>query len=63
MNFLSNLRDVLYNYSDKALIIGGDLNACLDPTFDKKGGKLEKRSVYSEHILGLTEELSLIDIW
>ena len=62
MNFLSNLRDALYNYSDKALIIGGDFNACLDPTLDKKGGKLEKRSVYSEHILGLTEELSLIDI-
>ena len=36
MNFLSNLRDVLYNYSDKALIIGGDFNACLDPTLDKK---------------------------
>ena len=63
LDFLNDLKDALDNFSDKTLIIGGDFNTCLDPYVDKKGGKLENKSLYSDHILGLMEEMSLIDIW
>ena len=39
--FLSNLKNIVEQYSDKALIIGGDFNTCLDATLDKKGGTVK----------------------
>ena len=40
--FSRNLKNLLDEYCDKALIIGGDFNTYLNTSLDKKGGKLEK---------------------
>ena len=37
--FLKNLRELIHDYSDKNLLIGGDYNICLDSKLDKNGGK------------------------
>ena len=61
--FLSNLKNIVNQYSDKALIIGGDFNTYLDVTLDKMGGTAEKRSTYSEKLKSFCEEFSLVDIF
>ena len=40
-----------------------DLNICLDPKLDKKGGKIEKLSEYGKKLITFCEEYSLADIW
>ena len=47
--FLSNLKNIVDQYSNKALIIGGDFNTYLDVTLDKMGRTAEKQSTYSEN--------------
>ena len=61
--FLSHLKNIVDQYSDKALIIGGDFNTYLDVNLDKLGGMAEKQSIYSEKLRSFCEEFSLIDIF
>ena len=61
--FLSHLKNIVNQYSDKALIIGGDFNTYLDVTLDKMGGTAEKQSTYSEKLKSFCEEFSLVDIF
>ena len=61
--FLSNLKNIVNQYSDKALIIGGDFNTYLDVSLDKMGGTAEKQSTYSEKLKSFCEEFSLVDIF
>jgi len=42
INFLTYIENILQDYSDRNIIIGGDLNTCLDPLCDKSGGKKRK---------------------
>ena len=42
IRFIDFVLHTLEDYSDSNLIIGGDLNTCLDPRIDKKGGTVEK---------------------
>ena len=63
LDFLNNLKRVIDQYSDKAIILGGDFNTYLDTSIDKMGGRTEQKSLYSENIDNLCEEFSLIDIW
>ena len=41
---MSNLKNKVEQYSDKALIIGGDLNTYLDATLDEKKVEQQKNS-------------------
>ena len=43
-NFYTNLYEIVDSYSDKNIIIGGDLNTYLNIKLDKKGGRIEKQS-------------------
>ena len=45
------------------MIIGGDFNTYLDIKVDKKGGKPERSSRYTDKLLSLMEEFGLKDIW
>ena len=45
------------------MIIGGDFNTYLHIKVDKKGGKPERSSRYTDNLLSLMEEFGLKDIW
>ena len=62
-DFYTSLYELIDFYSDKNIIIGGDLNTYLNIKIDKKGGQIEKQSTFSQNINNLCEEFSLIDIW
>ena len=57
---LEKLKNVIENFSDKNLIIGGDFNCCLDPLIDKRGGKIESVSWDMQTFIS---DLDLCDIW
>ena len=61
--FLENIKSKIEEYSNINMIIGGDLNTYLDVKLDKKGGRKEEQSTYSNNIISLCEEYSLVDIW
>ena len=61
--FLTKLRGYLEQFSEKQMIIGGDFNTYLDIKVDKKGGKPERSSRYTDNLLSLMEEFGLKDIW
>jgi len=61
--FLNNIKTIIEEYSDNNLIIGGDFNTCLNSNLDKKGGRPENQSSYTNNILSFCEEYSLIDVW
>ena len=63
IRFIDFVLHTLENYGNDNLIIGGDLNTCLDPKIDKKGGIVEKCSLYAKKVLELNEEFNLVDIW
>ena len=63
LEFSRNLKNLLDEYCDKALIIGGDFNTYLNTSLDKKDGKPEKKSSFSDSIDSLCKEFSLVDIW
>ena len=62
-NFYNYLYELIETYSDKNIIIGGDLNTYLDIKMDKKGGRIEKQSTFSENMNNICTEFSLTDIW
>ena len=48
-NFYNFIYENINNYSDKNVILGGDLNTYLTIDLDKNGGKQEKQSQFSEN--------------
>ena len=62
-NFYNYIYEIVDTYSDQNIIIGGDFNTYLNNNLDKKGGRIEKQSPFSENINNLCTEFSLIDIW
>ena len=63
LEFLETVKTHIENYSDKKLLIGGDLNTYLDPRLDKQGGRMETVSEYWKELTDLCEDYSLVDIW
>ena len=63
ITFLNIIKDILDNYIDRNLLIGGDFNMCIYPKLDKKGGTFETTSVYAEEIKQTLEQFNLADIW
>ena len=61
--FLENIRVMVENNGDKNIVVGGDFNTCLNPEFDKKGGKFENLSVYGKNLLDFIDNYALTDIW
>ena len=62
-DFFIYIHDILIEYMDRHLLVGGDFNICLQPEIDKKGGILEKQSDNALMIETLAEELDLVDVW
>ena len=62
-DFLKDLHELIENYSEKNLLIGGDFNVYLNPKCDKRGGVAESQSDYSKNLQGLITEFNLVDIW
>ena len=62
-NFYAEIKSILDKYSDYKILIGGDLNTYLNIGMDKKGGKPETQTKFSENINSLMEEYDLADIW
>ena len=54
--FLDNIRIKIEENSESNMLIGGDLNTCLLPGADKKGGKIEEISKFSQNIQSLCDE-------
>ena len=63
LEFFANLKNLIDEHCDKAMIIGGDFNTYLNTRLDKKGGKPERKTVFSEYIDSMCEEFSSVDIW
>ena len=61
--FLNEPIQLIEEYSDNPLIIGGDFNICLDTNKDQKGGTPDNESVYRENLHNLMEEFCLSEIW
>ena len=61
--FLNEILELIDEYSEEHIIIGGDLNTYLEVDRDKKGIRVEKQSNYSVRWNTIMEEYSLIDIW
>ena len=62
-NFLTCVKSHLLPLMDKEVLLGGDFNVCLIPDLDKKGGTIERQSVFAKSIHSFQEEFSLVDIW
>ena len=63
ISFLSDLREILSDYIDKNIVLGGDFNAFLNKDLDKKGGTNEDVSNYSKQIIDFMNEFNLVDIF
>ena len=63
LEFLNSIKQILEQNNDKNIIIGGDLNTYLNMELDKKGGTRDALSNYSNTLVSVMEEFSLIDIW
>ena len=61
--FLNYVQNILVNFMDKTMIIGGDWNLYMDPKKDKLGGIVEVKSESSQLLSNLMEELGLVDIY
>ncbi len=61
--FFHFVHNILSEYSDKNIILGGDFNVCINPNIDKKGGSKETVSQCSEYIQLMMDEYNLIDVW
>ena len=62
-DFYVDISKIIEEYGEQKLLIGGDLNTYLDVKKDKKGGKQESQSKFSENINNLMNEYDLADIW
>ena len=60
--FFVKLWEVVESIESDHIIIAGDLNVCIDPHKDKKGGKLQK-SKATEMVGTILEENGWIDVW
>ena len=63
INFYNFIYEYINNYSDKNIILGGDLNTYLTIDLERKCGKQDKQSQFFEQINNLWEEISPNDIW
>ena len=61
--FIENVQDILANYIDRNIVIGGDFNTYLNATLDKKGSAKQINTTYSKSIIDMMEDYNLIDIW
>ena len=59
-NFYVEIKNILDKYSDQKLLLGGDLNTYLNIGMDKKGGKHESQTKFSENINSLIEEYDFL---
>ena len=63
LQFSKYLRVAVEEYSGENLLLGGDLNTYLNIAKDKKGGRQEKNTEYTNCINAMCNEFKLIDIW
>ena len=63
IEFIDMVKSKLEEYGKTNIILAGDLNTYLDVNIDKKGGKIEMPSKYSQTIKNMCVEFSLTDIW
>ncbi len=61
--FFNKIFNVLADFEDKNIVIGGDFNICLNPCIDKSGGEVESQSKIAHLIMNYSEELNLNYIW
>ncbi len=63
LDFIKYIQQILLEYMDKHIMLGGDFNICLQPEIDKKGGTLEKQSESAVVLESIMDEFNLIDVW
>jgi len=63
VKFIEYITEILSGYADKAIVLGGDFNICLQPFLDKKGGTVEPELESKVKLMGLLGHLDLVDIW
>ena len=61
--FLNELIQLIKEFCDNPLIIGGNYKICLDNNKDKKGGTPDKESVKRENLRNTMEIFFLSEIW
>jgi len=61
--FFDKLFDMIDQFHNTSIIIGGDFNLVFNVTIDKKGGRPVTHENCKKNLLGWMEELGLIDIW
>ena len=63
LKHLENIQTLMSQYENKNVILGGDLNTCLNPDIDKSGGKQEKISEFAYKLTDYMHDIDYIDIW
>ena len=62
-DFIQKLNDMLSEYVDANIILGGDFNTYLNADLDKKGPVTTQNSSYTNEIKDTLTNYNLIDIW
>ena len=62
-HFLEKLNELILNYNDRNLMIGGDFNICLNRDLDKNWWLSQNQISILNNLNNLIEDISLVDIW
>ena len=60
---LNNLNEMITEYQQNNVVIGGDFNICQNPTMDKIGGNHNHSSKATLEIENIKSDMNIIDIW
>lgn len=60
---VNKLKEMLIDFQDKSLIVGGDFNICQNPDLDKIGGINENKSKAAQEMETFKTDFNLIDLW
>ena len=63
LNFFNILEAEIKQYENETIIIGGDFNSIIDPTKDKRNGRMDTNKQNRQKINSLISEYDLSDIW
>ena len=61
--FFSNIGDLIDNFENVNLLIGGDFNLVLNVNLDKKGGRPSTHEKCRKFVINMMEDRDLVDVW
>ena len=63
LSFIGEVSNILVNFGENNVIMGGDFNTHINIDLDKKGGVRNTYSKYTHLLENIIDEMDLVDIW